>query len=264
LLDIPEYDELKLRLEKEEATGSCRVLAFAPDGVVRRGTFVPPFTDDELDEFVHEVGLARRTRPSPTERMEKAKSFGSELFASLMKEQVGDAYQAARAAARAKDRGLRITLNLSGAPELMRLPWEFLYRRPRFLSQSTRTPLVRSLDLESARPPRKVELPLRILGMASSPARYEELDAAEERRKLEDALSGLRDAGLVELHWLERATLAELERRIAEPDEIHVLHYIGHAQGSVSLCRAPARGWSRPWPRPSRTHSLPTSSRCTA
>ena len=28
--------------------------------------------------------------------------------------------------------------------------------------------------------------------------------------------------------WLERATLGDLARRISEPDEIHVLHYIGH------------------------------------
>jgi WD40 repeat protein len=225
---IPSYDELKLRLEKEEATSSYRVLAFGPHGRVGRGTFMSPFTDDELDDFVRGVGLARRTRRSASERMEKAKSFGAELFGSLMKEQVGEVYQAARAAAQANDRGLRITLFLSGAPELMRLPWEFLYRRPRFLSQSIRTPLVRSLDLESARPPRKVKLPLRILGIVSSPAGYEELDADAERHKLEHAVRKLSDGGLVELHWLERPTLAELERRIAEPDEIHVLHYIGH------------------------------------
>jgi tetratricopeptide (TPR) repeat protein len=225
---ILRYDELQLRLEKEGPTGSYRVLAFGPDERVGRGTFAPPFTDDELNGFVRGVGLVRKRRSERTEEMEEAKSFGAELFRSLMKEQVGEVYQAAHAAAQANDRGLRITLYLSGAPELMRLPWEFLYRRPRFLSQSIRTPLVRSLDLESARPPREVKLPLRILGVVSSPAGYEELDAAAEQHKLENAVSRLRDAGVVELHWLERATLAELERRITEPDEIHVLHYIGH------------------------------------
>ncbi len=219
-MGIPEYDELKLRLEKD-ADGSYRVLAFAPDGSTGRGAFTPPFAEDKLDEFVEEVGQPRHARRGYlSQRMEKAKQLGSQLFDSLIKDQVGEVYQSARAAARAQGRGLRITLYLSGAPDLMRLPWELLYRDPHFPSQLEDTPLVRSLDLKSTRPPREVGPPLHILGMASSPMEYQELDADEERPKLDEALSRLRDAGLVELHWLERATLGELRRRIAEPDEI--------------------------------------------
>lgn len=110
----------------------------------------------------------------------------------------------------------------------MRLPWEFLYKRPRFIAQSTWTPVVRALDVDSAMHPQKLRLPLRILAMVSSPSGYPELDAEAERRNLERALAGLRAAGLVEVTWLDRATLGELGRRIAEPDEVHVLHYIGH------------------------------------
>ena len=222
-----EYDELKLRLEKD-AAGAYTVLAFAADGRTGRGRFVPPLSDDELDAFVRGVGLVRRARRSQDDRLEEVKRFGSQLYTALITADVGDVYQAARSAAEAKGRGLRLTLYLSGAPELMRLPWEFLYRRPRFFSQSIHTPVVRSLDLETARQPRKVELPLRILGMVSSPTGYAELDADDERRKLERALSRLTREGVVELEWLERATLSELARRVAEPDDIHVLHYIGH------------------------------------
>ena len=110
----------------------------------------------------------------------------------------------------------------------MRLPWEFLYKRPRFIAQSTQTPVVRALDVDSAMRPQTMQLPLRILAMVSSPTGYPELDADAERRNLERALEGPSRAGLVELTWLERATLGELGRRISEPDEVHVLHYIGH------------------------------------
>jgi hypothetical protein len=224
---IPEYDDLKLEFAQGEG-GSYTVIAESADGRRVRGSFAPPFTGEELDDFVRDVALVRRARRSQQGQLKDIEEFGSGLFAALIREQVADVYHGARTAAQERKRGLRITLNLSGAPELMRLPWEFLYRRPRFLSQSMHTPVVRTLDLESARRPQEVQLPLRILGMVSSPSGYPELDADEERRKLEVALSRLRDERLVELEWLERATLWEFGRRVAEPDEIHVLHYIGH------------------------------------
>jgi CHAT domain len=244
-VSIPEYDELKLQLERG-AGNSYTVIAESADGRRVRGFFTRPVTDKELDEFVRGVGLVRRARRTDQERLKDVEDLGSELFTALVRDQVAEVYHAARAAAQERDRGLRITLNLSGAPELTRLPWELLYRRPRFLSQSTRTPVVRSLDLESARRPRKVKLPLRVLGVVSSPTGYPELDAGEERRKLEQALSRLRDEKVVELEWLKRATLEELGRRVADPDEeIHIIHYIGHGaydeatEGGVLVLETP-------------------------
>ena len=221
------YDDLQLRIDRD-ADGTYRVLAMAPDGRTARGSFTPPMSDTELDDFVQRVGLARRRTGSADTRMEAIRSLGSTLFDALIKDDVGTVFYSARSAASERDRGLRITLRLSGSPELMRLPWEFLYKRPRFIAQSTSTPVVRALDIDSALRPQKVRLPLRILAMVSSPAGYPELDADVERRNLERALAGPRQAGLVEVTWLDRATLGELGRRIAEPDEIHVLHYIGH------------------------------------
>jgi hypothetical protein len=221
------YDDLQLRIDRD-ADGSYRVLAMAPDGRTARGSFTPPLSDTELDDFVQRVGLARRRSGSADTRMEAIRSLGATLFDALIKDDVGTVFYSARSAASERDRGLRITLRLSGSPELMRLPWEFLYKRPRFIAQSTNTPVVRALDIDSALRPHKVRLPLRILAMVSSPAGYPELDADVERRNLERALAGPRQAGLVEVTWLDRATLGELARRVAEPDEIHVLHYIGH------------------------------------
>ncbi|RZS68702.1 CHAT domain-containing protein [Agromyces ramosus] len=224
---VREYDDLQLRIDRD-ADGSYRVLAMAPDGRTARGSFTPPVTEGELDEFVQRVGLARRRSGSPDARMLAIKDLGSTLYDALIKDDIGTVFYSARSAAAERDRGLRITLRLSGSPELMRLPWEFLYKRPRFIAQSTQTPVVRALDVDSAMRPQQLRLPLRILAMVSSPSGYPELDADAERRNLERALEGPRRAGLVELTWLERATLGELGRRISEPDEVHVLHYIGH------------------------------------
>ncbi len=226
-LDRWAYDDLQLRIDRD-ADGSYRTLAMAPDGRTARGVFQAPLTDEELDNFVQRVGLVRRRRGTAEDRLGAIKELGSSLFDALFADQVGNVYSAAKAAASDGDRRLRITLHLSGAPELMRLPWEFLYQRPRFIAQSTDTPIIRTLDVDSARRPHRLKLPLRILGITSSPVGYEQLDAESERRNLETALEPLSREGLVELTWLNRATLKELARRVSEPDEIHVIHYIGH------------------------------------
>lgn len=225
---IPDYDELKLRLEPGE-DGAYRVRIEGPDGSTASGAFSPPFDKTQLDNFVLRVGRPRRgVRAYRSSQMEEAKRFGHELFESLLQGEVRDVYLSARRLAEVRERGLRVTLSLTGAPDLMQIPWEFLYERPSFLAQSIYTPLVRSLDLSSARPPRPLTLPLRILGMVSRPQGFETLDVDTERRKLEDALSALQAQGMVELRWLEGATLSELNRVIGAPDDVHVLHYIGH------------------------------------
>ena len=230
---IPGYDELKLRIGPgPEGTpeGTYQVVAFGPDGSTASGSFSLPFNETELDIFVLRVGRPRQgVRGYRSSEMEAAKRFGSQLFEALVGGAVRDVYRAARQAADQKDeRGLRVTLYLTDVPELMEIPWEFLYERPSFLSQSIYTPLVRSLDLKTVRPPRKLTLPLRILGLVSRPQGFESLDVGREQEKLGEALSALERDGLVELRWLERATLSELDRAIGAPDDVHVLHYIGH------------------------------------
>jgi hypothetical protein len=225
---IPDYDELKLRIESG-AGQTYHVVAFAPDGSTAEGSFASPFSRTELDNFILRVGLPRRSmRSYRSSQMEEARRFGTELNQALLQGDVREVYLGARRLAEAHDRGLRLTLYLSGAPELMEIPWEFLYERPGFLSQSVYTPLVRSLDLRTVRSPRRVTPPLRVIGVASGPRGFDSLDAREEREKLERALHSLRAAGKVEVRWLESATLTELERAVGAPQEQHVLHYIGH------------------------------------
>lgn len=219
-----DYDELQIRIER--ADDGYSVLALTPAGATGRGTFVCPLSDTALDDFVARVGLVRRSRSRDV--TPDIKEIGAKLCGALLQDDVAGVFQAARITAREHDRGLRVTLVLSGAPELMRMPWELLYDRPRFLALSADTPVVRSLDRPTARRPRAVELPLRILGVVSAPSGYDNLDADQERDRLEQATSRLSADGLVSLEWLPEATLKALADRVAEPDDIHVLHFIGH------------------------------------
>jgi streptogramin lyase len=230
MTDIPEYDDLKLRVEPGDGD-TYRVVAFGPGGNTASGSFARPISQVELDNFILRVGLPRRhVRKYRSSQMEEAKQLGTQLFQSLLADDVGDLYHGARSVADSQNRGLRMSLYLTGVPELMEIPWEFLYDPGDafFLSQSMYTPLVRSLDLRSASPPRKLTLPMKVLGMASAPEGFPGLDVNDERQKLARALEPLTSRGAVELEWLDSATLSELDRRVGDPDELHVIHYIGH------------------------------------
>ena len=206
------------------------MVAFAPDGGTVTGRFERPLSDEALENFILKMPRARSVRSYQSSQMEKARDLGRELFEHLMADEVGDLYHGARRVADSKGRGLRISLSMTGAPDLLEIPWEFLYDPgdAYFLSQSIFTPVVRSLDLKSPPAPPKVTLPLQVLALVSAPGGYVELDTGRERANLERALAPLIESGAVRLEWLETATLAELDRRIASRDELHVIHYIGH------------------------------------
>jgi hypothetical protein len=226
---VPHYTDVELRIERAYEEGPYRVLMLAPGGRRASGYLELPFSDSELERFVRKVGGSRGARGFGSQRMEEAKKFGSQLFEALFSGDVRDLYSSVRSEAdTAEDAGLRLTLSLSGVPELMDVPWEYLYERPSFLAQSVYTPVVRSLDLPRIQRTCEVQLPLNLLGMVSLPQGVTDLDAEQEREDLEGALSELTRAGLVRLHWLERPTMKALYREMRQDYDVHVLHYIGH------------------------------------
>ncbi len=218
---VHEYDELKLRFERGEGE-SCRVIASAPSGEAV-GRFELPFSELEIENFVLRLGRAPRgRRRMESSEMSEARRFGGLLFEALFQQRVRDLYHGALARAEGRGRGLRITLHLTEVPELLHLPWEYLYDEPRFLAISAWTPVVRYLDLPRQRGPLELRTPLRILAMVSSPADNVALDVAQERANLEGALGNLIAAGALELCWLERATLRALLREPAREGVSHL------------------------------------------
>jgi hypothetical protein len=136
-LACPDYAELKVRIEPRRHEGIYRVLAFGPEGATASATFVPPFARMELDNFILRVGLPRRSvRSFRSSQMVEAKTFGPHLFNALLQDDhVRQAYYDAWQTADTRERGLRLTLHLTNMPELMEIPWEFLYESRQFHSQ---------------------------------------------------------------------------------------------------------------------------------
>jgi hypothetical protein len=215
-----EYWELKVRIERGDGH-AFRVVAAT-------GTFQVPISEVELENLVLRISRPRQTvRRIDSPEMELVRRFGNELFDSIFRSRVRDVYRDSYAQARAEGKGLRITLALADASDLMNLPWEYLYDDPSFLSISTWTPVVRYLNLPRARRPLPVTTPLRILGMVSAPSDAVVLDVEREKRLLEEALTDLVGSGGVEISWLEKATLRGLQRELRR-GPYHVFHFIGH------------------------------------
>jgi CHAT domain len=219
------YDEVKVRIERGEG-GAHRVLANSSVGEAA-GSFELPFGELELENFVLRVSRPRGRRRIDSTATSEAKQFGGQLFEAMFRGHVRDLFREALANARAEGHGLRVTLCLSGAPELMDVPWEYLYDEPNFLSVSAFTPVIRYLDLPRGYRPLHVDPPLRILAMVSSPSDYVRLDTERERANVERAVRPLTEKGAVKVDWLERATLTSLLRKL-QSDTFHVLHYVGH------------------------------------
>ena len=242
------YDELRLRIDRREAD-SYHVLASTRTAEAST-SFDLPFNELELENFILKVSRPRGRRRIDTSAIADARSFGGRLFKALFRSPIQELYRDALGHARGEDRGVRITLCLSGSPELIDVPWEYLFDEPDFLAVSAFTPVVRYLDLPRAHRPLLVEPPLRLLGVVSSPADSEQLDVERERDNLERALSGLTGSGAVELQWLERPTLGGLLKAL-QTETFHALHYVGHgtydrdSEHGVLLFEDES-GWARP------------------
>jgi CHAT domain/SIR2-like domain len=242
------YEELRLRIDRQEGA-SYRVLA-STRSAEASASFELPFNELEIENFILKVSRPRGRRRIDRSAIDDARRFGGALFKALFRDQVYGLYHDSLAEARGQGRGVRVTLCLSGAPELIDVPWEYLFDDPDFLAVSEFTPIVRYLDLPRAHRPLLVEPPLRLLGIVSSPSEYEQLDVERERDNLERALFNLSEQGAIELQWLERPTLRALLRAL-QRETFHALHYIGHgmydkdAERGVLLFEDDS-GWAQP------------------
>ena len=124
------------------------------------------------------------------------------------------------------ERGLRVRLRIE-APELVALPWEFLYwpNGDRFLGMSVQCPLVRYLEIFEPISNLEVALPL---GMLVAIPGGPDLDVAEEKANLLQTLAGLEDR--VELSFLEgTVTATDISDALLE-GRFHLFHFIGHGE----------------------------------
>jgi TonB family protein len=223
-----QYDDFDLQITPLPG-GKYRVHLNAPSGQ-SSGDFLLPFTDVDFGNFLGRIGQVRRgTRRSDGPELNAAKEFGGKLFNAIFSGEMIAQLRSSVEQSLDRDRGLRIRLRLTDAPELADLPWEFLYdaAQNHFLTTSIETPVVRFLDLPQRITPLRASLPLRVLVMIAGPRNLKRLDAEGEWARLQDALGDLLQSGQIVLERLPAATLNALRLR-ARGAPFHIFHFIGH------------------------------------
>lgn len=192
-----------------------------------------PFPDLELENFLLKIGITRRRgRSGGSLDVSAIKTFGDTLFKAVFDDAVYGCFQRSLDEARRQEAGLRLRLHLTEVPELADVPWEYLYYNSgfdRFLCLAEETPIVRYLDLPENIRPLGVKPPIRVLVMISSPSDHYPLEVEQEWSQLNQALSGLKQRGIVTLDRLPQATLGALLKQLRLAD-YHIFHYIGHGE----------------------------------
>lgn len=208
-----------------------------------------PFEEEALKGYLEHVqnalvgsGAVRRQAAQAVEE------FGKKLFEALFIWDIRSCYDVSLREAARQEKGLRVKLRVQ-APDLAALPWEFLYdpRQGEYICLSLYTPLVRYLELPQSVQPLQIKPPLNILCMIASPSDQDPLDIARERARIQEALQGLEDKGLVELTWLAGQTSHDLLRAM-QSGPWHIFHFIGHGgfdpnsdEGLLALCNEQGR-----------------------
>ncbi len=197
-----------------------------------------PFSRLELENYLLRFGHARKTvRRIDSPQTEAAREFGGKLYDTVFGDEVKTCFRRALDEVDRQDppQGLRVRVRFEDALDMADLPWEFLYSKnlDEFLVHSTRTPLVRYIDLPDRTRPLDVEPPLRILVMVSSPTDVVELNTEEEYQRLANELSDLVQKGAVVVERLDEANLSALQKKLRQ-FKPHIFHYIGHGGYDVA------------------------------
>lgn len=167
-------------------------------------------------------------------RAEDAREAGKALYAALFDSALGARLaESLRTIDPQRGEGVRFVINTTDAPELARLPWEFLYSPARddFLFSDRMKPVVRWLDVDEPLPSLAAEPPLRLLIAVAAPGDRPGLEVGEEIAHLDQALDELTAIGAVRIVRLDHATLESLDNALLQ-NRPHVLHFIGHGDFS--------------------------------
>lgn len=164
---------------------------------------------------------------------ETAQQVGRKLSHALFKGEVLVLWGQCQQYCSSHDATLRVRLDLTRAPELAALPWEYM-RLPgdsNFAALDNKVTLVRYLRTTDAIRPLKVIPPLRILVMAAMPVDLPQLATNTEITAIKQALAGLAGA-TIETVVLPQATGESLRTALEEAQKnnqpFHVFHFIGH------------------------------------
>ncbi|MEZ4634642.1 MAG: CHAT domain-containing protein [Caldilineaceae bacterium] len=191
--------------------------------------FTFPFEKLERENYLLRLGPARRGRRRlETIELQLAKEFGGRVFEAVFGGEILSCWRSSLDLTARNQQRLRLKIRLSDAPDLVNLPWEYLYSQATnsFPALSVDTPIVRYLDLSGWTPPLLVHPPLKVLVMISNPIGIAALNTEGEWQRIQKAFSTLTGRGLVQVERVD-PTLPALLRAL-DQDEYHIFHFVGH------------------------------------
>ena len=220
-----EYTNLRLSF-KQRGDRDYEVTASIDGGPTTTSTFTIPMSDEALQEAIRNLSATRSALTEPvtrkvtpvTEHGVTAQQFGATLADALITGDVATMFDEARAKG-----AVRVRLDMTTEPELLRIPWEFLRRNGKDLASQRDSTVVRELATAEPARPLLVEGKIRMLGVIANPTGN--LDVEGEKRRVTEALEKCKDQ--VELEWLENCTFRSLQRKLQDP--FHILHFVGHS-----------------------------------
>ncbi|HFC91473.1 MAG TPA: CHAT domain-containing protein [Leucothrix mucor] len=233
------YLNFDLEISRRSTQYQARVIA-SPNGEARN-RFDFPFAQQELDQIINDFSQTRsfilnengtssdNSKPSVSDIANKIRQFGETLFNAVFQKSIGETYRESKVTADSKKAGLRIRLRFPENPELINIPWEFLFddRTYSFLTLSGNTSIVRYMELSIGAKSLQITPPLRVLVVISDPKDYPPLNVAKERDKIQQALTSLEQKQRIKLDIIEHATLHKITQSISE-HHCHIIHFIGH------------------------------------
>lgn len=152
-------------------------------------------------------------------------TFGGQLFDALFQGDVRRLYDEARTRQRSR---LDLVLT-SMIPWIAEKPWEFAYDHGRrsFLATEEIHFVRNVLTNVPADPITKRDGPLRILVVSAQPVGFGRLSTDQEEAVIRRGFEPLKEAGLVEIETIARATPSMIHDEV-KTGEYQVVHFIGH------------------------------------
>ncbi|MCK5895190.1 MAG: CHAT domain-containing protein [Cocleimonas sp.] len=233
-----QYLNFDLEISRRSRDYQARVIA-SPNGEARN-RFSFPFDQHEVEQAIREFSQTRsfilnentaKNNPllltnDPVKRMHH---FGEILFDAVFQKSIGETYRESKITAKNSTAGLRIRLRFPENPELINIPWEFLFdkRSNSFLALSGNTSIVRYMELGISAKSMQIDPPLHVLVVISDPKDYPSLNVSKEHDKIQTALTPLKQQQRIEVTVIEHATLRKIVQHINQHD-CHIIHFIGH------------------------------------
>ena len=223
-------DELQVRIESDNGTAIVPFqLSLGDSGTLKERLVVlrensqtqisrGAFADDDEAPF--------EPKHAPLETSE----IGDLLFQSVLHGRSLELFDQCSLLATQNGQGLRIKLRIDpadpGLTGVAALPWELLYRKSKFeyVGLSSKTPIVRYLDVPGSCPVFPFQQPFRILVVIANPKGSFQLNLDQEIQQIKQTW-GSRPG--VKAEYLENATKESLQAKLASGD-FHALHFMGH------------------------------------